>query len=466
MIKELHAKLILSFLIVFSLFLGKDISKIGIIVGSVFIISELLRKKIELIGLLFILTYVYTGLKSFPFSWNTFHFVEALNTDGEGRGVFIFILPEYFMNLNLGSFNISFPFVIRIFFFIYFFYTIFNNYNLFAKLPIPLIVLFALFYIPTIIGFIIAAKRGTDGSLAPLKCLFNLTTIFYGYTYSILKKDDVLKVIFYLKKRYIYVLSALMIVGLMYNHILFIFLGIAASTAVYILLFEKNIIKFFLLLLAIYIGSVKSTFTILLIPLVSGLITYLSFTLFSSKVRNILPKLGLLIYIVFLAFVLTTPKEQIKLREKTTVENKLYNKIYGDRFFVWHSYLEVIKKNNPFFVVPRKTIELETVYDTEQEISFGAHNSLIQVLYYFGVVYGVIIFIILFYFMNMMMANSSYLPKFIQSMVYGLFSTFIVFGLTGHSIITHAASLFFWLFVGIIVGLGQQYKQSYMKCKK
>jgi hypothetical protein len=326
--------------------------------------------------------------------------------------------------------------------------------------------LFALAYIPTIIGFIIAAKRGIDGSMAPLKCLFNLTTIFYGYTYSILKKDDVLKVIFYLKKRYIYVLSVLMIIGLMYNHILFIFLGIAASTAVYILLFEKNIIKFFLLLLAIYIGSVKSTFTILLIPLVSGLITYLSFTLFSSKVRNILPKLGLLIYIVFLAFVLTTPKEQIKLREKTTVENKLYNKIYGDRFFVWYSYLEVIKKNNPFFVVPRKTIELETVYDTEEQINFGAHNSLIQVLYYFGVVYGVIIFIILFYFMNMMMANSSYLPKFIQSMVYGFFSTFIVFGLTGHSIITHAASLFFWLFVGIIVGLGQQYKQSYMKCKK
>jgi len=59
-----------------------------------------------------------------------------------------------------------------------------------------------------------------------------------------------------------------------------------------------------------------------------------------------------------------------------------------------------------------------------------------------------------------MLVYSKYLPKYIQAIALGLFSTFIVFGLTGHSIITHAASMFFWLFVGLITGLGEQMKHS------
>jgi hypothetical protein len=173
-----------------------------------------------------------------------------------------------------------------------------------------------------------------------------------------------------------------------------------------------------------------------------------------------LPKLGLIISLIFLVSILSVPKDKISLKEESTTENRLYNKIYGDRYFVWRSYIEEIKDENIFFVIPKENITLETVYDTEVDVVFGAHNTLIQLLYYFGVFWGSLIFLLLFFLMSKMIQVSWHLPKFIQAIAIGLLSTFIVFGLTGHSIVTHTASLLFWLFVGYLTGLGESFKNN------
>ncbi|MFA6400489.1 MAG: hypothetical protein WCX31_02520 [Salinivirgaceae bacterium] len=394
MINTITFKILLSFLIFISFFLGKEIAGFSIIVGSAFIIHELIQKKIESIGIFFILMYIYTGLNSIPEF--AFQYIEAMSPDNKARGVSILILPEYYFNLNVGIFDLSLLFIVSMFFFAYFLFVLFNNSSLLTGLPKPLIILFALSFVPTLFGFFIAASKGVNGSMMALRCLFGLSVMFFGYSYALLKKRDIRRVFYLLTRNYIYVLAFLLIVGLMYNHILFIYLGVAAAVAVYVLLFEKNKIKFTLLLISIFMGSFNNTFTIMLIPLVSGLVTFLSFTLLSYKVRDMLPKIGFIFYILFLGFIISVPKQQIKLQDKTTLDGRLYNKIYGDRFFVWTSYLEEIKKANPFFVVPKETIKLETVNKTEKDISFGAHNSLIQLLYYYGVIYGSILFIILF----------------------------------------------------------------------
>lgn len=459
--QNLTWKSILTYIFVLTLFLDKNTAGFGIIIGSIFLIAELINKRFESIVFFFILMYVYIGLKSIPgFS---FQYIEAVNQEGENRLVPILVLPEFFPEFNLGFFDLSIPLILSTFFFSYFLITLFRKPNLFVGLNKYYIILFALICIPAIIGFIIATLDDINGSLAATKSLFGLSVVFFGFIYAKLKRHDTFKILFLLKTKYIYVLAFLLIVGLMYNHIIFIYLGVASSIAVYVLLIEKKYLKFSCILLSIYLGTVNTTFTIVLIPIVCGLLTAFSISLFSFNIIKLLPKIGFIVYIGFMAFVLSAPKQNIKLQDDTSTEGRLYNKIYGDRYFVWSSYIEEIEQANPLLVIPQETIELNTVNDKEYDVSFGAHNSLIQLIYYFGIIYGGILFIILFYIIDKMITYSKYLPKFIQSIAMGLFGVFLVFGLTGHSIVTHAASLFFWLFVGLVTGLGVQMEQDHNK---
>jgi len=462
--QNLKWKRILIYILVLTLFLGKGIAGFGIIIGSIFLIIELINKKFESIEFFFILMYVYVGLKSIPgFS---FQYIEAVNQVGENRLVPILILPEFFPEFNLSFFSLSIPLILSVFFFSYFLFMLFSRPDLFYGLNRFYIILFALICIPAIIGFVKATLNGVNGSLAATKSLFELSVVFFGFIYARLRSRDTFKLLFLLKHKFIYVLAFLLIVGLMYNHIVFIYLGVASSIAVYVLLIEKRYLKFSFLILSIFLGTVNTTFTIVLIPVVCGLLTALSIRLFSFNIRKWLPRIGFIIYIGFMILVLSEPKQSIKLQDETSTEGRLYNKIYGDRYFVWTSYIEQIILANPFLVIPQEDIKLNTVNDTEREVSFGAHNSLIQLIYYFGIIYGSILFLILYYILSRMIFYSKYLPKFVQSIAMGLFGVFLVFGLTGHSIVSHAACLFFWLFVGLVTGLGVQVRQENLTLSK
>jgi hypothetical protein len=456
MIQNFAAKILFSSIILITFFMGQGIASIGIVVGCIFLINELIQKRAESIGIFFLLMYLYIGIK--PISAIPFQYIDDKNQEGENRGVQIFTLPVHTITINFGSFEVSLSFIVGIFFFSYLTYVSIYKPSLLSGLPKLLIILFLLAFIPSIIGFLIANSKGVNGSLAATKTLLGLSVVFFGYIFAKEKSSEIYKIFFLLKKRYIYVLAFLQLVGLMYNHILFIYIGIAASIAVYVLLIEKNIFKFLVLLLSIFLSSIYNTFTIILIPLVSGLITFFFLKNFTFRIRDMLPKIGFVFYFLFLFFILSVPQQQISLHENASTEGRLYNKIFGDRYFIWSGYIEDIKEENPFFIVPKEAIKFDTVYETETTSSIGAHNSLIQLLYYYGVVLGSILFLILFFIINKMIVSSKFLPLHIQAIALGLFSVFIVFGLTGHSIITHDASLFFWLFVGLITGLGEQMK--------
>jgi hypothetical protein len=451
-------KLLLSFFVFLSFFMGNEIAWMGLIFGSFFLIFELMQKKYETAVIFFILMYIYIGLKPIPGYF--FQYQESVNQYGEGRGVYNLILPEYAMNFSFGSFDLSLPLIAGLFFCAFLLYNIFLNFQIFSEIPKFLVITFLLLFIPSIIGFLIAASMDINGSLAPTKVLLGLSAVFYGYVFAKTRKEDSYRLLLQLKNKYVYVLAFLLLAGLMYNHILFIYLGVAASIAVYVLLYEKNVIKFIVLVISILIGSYNNTFTIMLIPIFCALITLLSLKLFSLRIRDMLPKLGFVFYITFLFLILSVPKQEVELQEQSDIEGRLYNKIYADRLFIWSSYLKEIKKEPLFLVIPKESISLETIKETERDISYGAHNSLIQLLYFFGVVYGSILFLILFYLINKMIICSKYLPLHVQTIALGLFGVFVVFGLTGHSIVSHAAGLFFWLFVGIILGLGVQMKQD------
>ncbi len=456
-----NIKYILSLIIFITFFLGESIASLGLIIGSIFLIKELINRKYEAISILFIIFYIEIGLKSVP--GYPFQYIEALNQNGDKRPVSFLILPEYISVINFGSFDISIHLLVSIFFFVYYIYLAFATPFILSGLSKVVIYLFAFLFIPSILCFIIASFLGINGALAATKALMGLTVFFYGYAFGKQKSRTSMQLLIQLKNKYIYILAVLLVIGLVYNHIVFLYIGVATSLGIYILVYDKEKLKFLLILVSVYLGTIKNTFTIMLIPITSGIITYFSLKFFKRPIIEFLPKLGLIVSIAFLGLILSIPKEDIQLKENITTEDRLYNKIFGDRYFVWTSYLEEIKDNNIFFAIPEEKVKLETVYETEEEVFFGAHNTLIQLLYYFGIVPGGILFLALFYFINKMIIGLRYLPKVVKSIAYGLLGVFIIFSLTGHSIVTHASSIFFWLFVGIIAGLGEYAKIDRLK---
>lgn len=238
----------------------------------------------------------------------------------------------------------------------------------------------------------------------------------------------------------------LFILGLLNEH--WIFVAVAFPP---FLIFskEKMGLKIFASFFALVILLLGSTFTMKLTLLFSFVLLLLynrkslSNFLLKTRVRRFILFLFPVLFTIYIVYRIVPGVEY-----KQTFEGRFYSKLYEDRGGIWKNTIELIKKSD-FFVVPAARDIIVTDYRIkgESEWGAGAHNIYLEMARQLGLFVTIILTIIMGYIMLgaiRKLKGDIFLSKFILA----LFAVYLVFGLTGNSLIYDGVGFLFWLIVG------------------
>lgn len=237
----------------------------------------------------------------------------------------------------------------------------------------------------------------------------------------------------------------LFLLGLLNNHWLFI----AAAFPALLIFSENNkgwqwlgVAAFFIMIYFPFTFTVKITALLSFIMLFLRDNRYLSiiYRIRGMKYLILLFPLFVMFFIVFYprAFVVNSDYDIIK---------SFFFKLYDDRGYIWRFSVEYILKSDFFFVPAGRDIPLLDLNNPNLEWGAGAHNIYLEMSRQLGLFVTLMLFgIISFYLISLykQKKNSSYLSK----VQYALLVSYMVYGLTGNSLVYTGVGFVFWLIIG------------------
>lgn len=250
-------------------------------------------------------------------------------------------------------------------------------------------------------------------------------------------------------------LSAIMfLLGILNEHWVFVF----AST-VPLLLFERsNLIFKLIALLSIFIFLIFSFSLTIKITLILSLIIfllyrfshYLNFFIFENHIVGLFT-LSFPVLMVFLSIsgYLDFFFVSIKMQEMT-------HKFFIDRLPIWNQTFLLILESNPIFVPAGRTLILENYrFIGESEWEAGAHNIYLEVTRQIGLIGSIIVFSLIFKSLYSVYKNLKFYPKFFVILFLSMLSVYMIYGLTGNSLVYDGVGFMYWLIIGQIAKLKQ-----------
>ena len=245
----------------------------------------------------------------------------------------------------------------------------------------------------------------------------------------------------------------LFILGLLNNQWIFV---TAAFPAFIIFSENKKIWKFLGLVSLIIMLYFSFTFTLKLTVLASFLLLMFynekksDNFLFQTKLRKYLFFSFPILFMIFIAFY----GGLIKIEKSNELIDRFIYKLIDDRGILWKYTFEFISNSDFFFVPAARNI---IVYDYNVkgvgEWGVGAHNIYLEMARHLGLFATILLTIILgYYLLNSIKLIKPYI--YLSKFFLALFASYLVFGLTGNSLVYDGVGFFFWLIIGQIFQQG------------
>lgn len=238
----------------------------------------------------------------------------------------------------------------------------------------------------------------------------------------------------------------LLIMGLLNNHWVFITFGFIPY--VWARTRSKILIFLFLLFSVRQLTSLEVTITILGVLFVSY-VFYLLIN-YSSGIRRLFIRPFFFLLLILSPIVLTIYTVQLPDNKKnydfTSVSGYARFKLIGDRKPIWDaSYDQIVKTS--FFVVPAGTTLVVYFDFIDKWVAWepGSHNIFLQIGIQIGGFGMVLLTIFMVY--GLYRAGKSVLTDVDMLLFYSFLSVYIVYGLTGNSLIYDGVGFLFWLLI-------------------
>ncbi len=241
--------------------------------------------------------------------------------------------------------------------------------------------------------------------------------------------------------------SVLMILGLLNNHWVFIFAGLAP-----LIIFSSranmaiSITVYFTIFLFLFFNY---TFTLKFTVILSLLFLSVPLKIFDNKVINFMIKYLLIaapLYLVFMSItgILDTIFTSIKLES-------LSDKIFEDRIPLWLQ-TSVLILSSDFFIVDagRDIILLNYGVIGESSWGAGAHNIFLEMARQLGSFSTIILIYFIFNIFFEIFSSFKKFDNVIKKIILSLFSVYLVYGMTGNSLVYDGVGFLFWIIIGQI----------------
>lgn len=240
----------------------------------------------------------------------------------------------------------------------------------------------------------------------------------------------------------------LFLFGLLNAHWLFVTVAFPA-----IILFsdENRFWKFLSLSMIGIIVFLGSTFTLKFIFIFSILLVWFHKIKGSSNINGIFRlRINPVLLIAYLFFpiyiVILTVSQKIMPIAQAIGSDLFLSKLFDDRGTIWFFSLDLIQKSN-FFIVPagRDIITYDYGIIGEKEWGAGAHNIFLEIARQNGTFVFLIIFFLIAVFFREMNKTLLFQNKLLMNASIGFIAVYMVFGLTGNSLIYDGVGFLFWL---------------------
>lgn len=245
----------------------------------------------------------------------------------------------------------------------------------------------------------------------------------------------------------------LFLFGLLNEHWLFISVAFPA-----IILFsnEKKIWKFLSVLMICVLMFLGSTFTIKLILIVSILITGFhkvkrdKHSGFYQLRINPTLLLGYLLFPIYIVFL--TISQTLMPIVNVYGSERFISKLFEDRGLLWVFTLNLIRNSN-FFVVPaaRDISVINYHVSGSKNWEAGAHNIYLEIARQNGFFVFLILFLIVSLFLWNLQKTLYFENRLLMNTCLGLMAVYLVYGLTGNSLVYDGVGFLFWLIFGQVI---------------
>lgn len=245
----------------------------------------------------------------------------------------------------------------------------------------------------------------------------------------------------------------LFLFGALNNHWLFV------SIVFPVVLLFSDEKPFWKLLSIIMIGIIvffPSSFTIKLSLLLSiCLVWYYSpkkhkfYEHFRLRIKPIV----LVAYLFFpIYIVLLTISQKIMPIAQAIGSERFLFKLFDDRGSIWMFTLDLIRKSN-FFIVPSGRDIYTFNYNSagESEWGAGAHNIFLEIARQNGTLVFLIIFIMIIVLFRNLCKTTFFYDKLQLNLIVGFIAVYMVYGLTGNSLIYDGVGFMFWLIFSQVI---------------
>jgi len=416
--------------------IGGFASEIGIILASIFIFYHVaFSKKLNLIAIFILL------MPSIVFREGPGFSTDIQNQYGETSYI-AFYFPSLVNTLQIGPLAVS--------------------TKLFSALAVPvrlfrlrhMLITIKLFYHwclslgISIIGLYLSHTAGlfsTGGITVGLRIVLSVGAVFIPLSFfgnELIKQLNII----------IKISAILFILGFINNHWIFITASFPA-----LLLFDKSkfwkTIGLILLIIFIYFGT---TFTIRFITISSIVLLSLNKIWITKNITKL--QLMRFVYIVFpIVFILLVINidNSLSLFNLFSSDSNLYMKLFDDRLPIWKQSLDFILDSDFFVVASGRDLTISFLGNT-MLWGAGAHNIYLESARQLGLFSTILLFIIIFHYLfKTLKVNDSVIMDFMFSML----SVYLIYGLTGNSLIYDGVGFMYWLIIG------QIYNNSIMKRK-
>lgn len=242
--------------------------------------------------------------------------------------------------------------------------------------------------------------------------------------------------------------------GAMNSHWVFV----TAAFPPFIYYASKNLIwKVAAIICALIFVIYGGTFTIrgttiicwLLIMLLENMKTIVAFLrLKLFRITLFLLPLGIAYYVV-------QTISGIHISNKNTLTDQFIFKVFEDRGDIWKQTIDFIGKSD-FFIVPAGRDILLNGYGIIGDIKWGAgaHNIYLEMARQLGVFSALLLSIIIFWYLFHIIGQL-FKVDIISKFILVILSVYIVYGLSGNSLIYDGVGFLFWLIVGQIYNIGK-----------
>lgn len=360
-----------------------------------------------------------------------------LETENGGTLPVVFF-PEFETAFALGGFELTAQMLLTLGILVVFFWGIMKNRWIRTQLDVSYLILLC-FMIFSVITQIV---RGNNGAISGLYIVSGIAVlvVFRDYPFRTSIAENQMDFNF---ESLIKSISILILVGVISNHVIFLFTPILAMLTVAKRVSIQSKVLYLLTLIRI---TYNSTFTIYGLVCIGLLVS----VIYRYRKNIDIVAFIKLLYTLYFSFLVLVVLFRPDL-EGFILSDNLRAKIFDDRYYVWIGTIKSFGLSNVF--MPNEgfgSLKYLNFMGDERIMSYGSHNVLLNQMRFMGLVPGLVYFILVYRYLLNAARMVSIKGELYQLLFLSLIICFFIYGLTNHSVTIHPVSMLFFALLGTL----------------